>query len=245
MSHQVESGLLTRCSLSGQEGGRRFLELLQEASPELSPERYSSSEPINRVFDPANVDEVLQTWGNSFLWKRTRPKVFGQFLSGWAMVHDAVYLSVGAEHFDVELLISLACAFHGQWPLDFAYSVLPTEEDLSDLNHYQACVEPLAQGLTSEDLKKGLPSLPWGTFLGEPYLELFGESHALATPVFRAAKVEDGLVFLQLTQSVLDCVNARAKVQAVRREAMRHLGEDAFVDRSEVEVRRTPDWLER
>ena len=77
-------------------------------------------------------------------------------------------------------------------------------------------------------LANALPSLPWGTFFGEPYLELFGKARVLGTPAFRVEELHSALVYVQLTERVLDCAEDRAHVEAVRRGAIEHLDANAF-----------------
>jgi hypothetical protein len=225
---EIQIGLLTRTSLASREAGAEFLGLLLSKAPQYSPEKYNHSEPINQVFVQSRIDDALDSWGDEFLWKRQRPKVLGQVLTGGPMVHDVAYLSVAEKAFDVGILEGFVEAVHSQWPVDIAYGLMMSAADMEDINHYKDCVVPFGQGLTSRHLEKHLPWLPWLTFFGPAYVEMFGKEKLLAAPAHRVEACSRDLMEIQLTERVQDCVKAREEVETVRASVIEHLNEGAF-----------------
>jgi hypothetical protein len=57
---------LPRRPLTSKEEGREILELLYSLLENLWPERYGSSEPLRKKFDPHNLDEILASWDEPF-----------------------------------------------------------------------------------------------------------------------------------------------------------------------------------
>lgn len=240
---QVEIGILTRASLASREVGSEFLRVLLSKAFEYSPERYSDSEPIREVFDQENIDDALGAWGDEFLWKRQRPKVLGQVLTGGPMAHDVVYLSVAERAFDSEVLERFVEAFHSLWVVDIAYMLMMSAADMDDMNRYKNCIAPFGQGLMSSHLEKHLPWLPWLTYFGPAYVEMFGRDKLLSAPAHRVEACSDDLIAIQLTENVQDCVQAREQVETTRSSVVAHLNEGAFYGHPDPEGRyRAPEF---
>ncbi len=57
--------------------GKRILQMICELLPEMMPEFYNTYEPVNKKFDVNQLENALNGWSFSFLWKRKKPSVTG------------------------------------------------------------------------------------------------------------------------------------------------------------------------
>src|SRR5262245_31292573 len=78
----VHRGILTPAQIGSRSSGWAFLEMLVEAAAEWAPEKYNYVEPVNRPFDPANLEEALNAWRFDCFWRRRQPAVQGSARCG-------------------------------------------------------------------------------------------------------------------------------------------------------------------
>lgn len=230
MTDELEVGILTPGALAPRSAGRVFLDLLLSQAPTLIPDRYDTDEPVRRRFRPGNLDDILDCWGDGFLWRRSRPKVEGSVFAGNQNLHDTVHLAVGDPGLTL-FSVGELCAFLGgldaAFTIDLAYAHFVGPDEIKDRALYAATVMPFSQGLATRDLRKGLPSLCWAMYFGPPYVSLFGRQTLLTAPVHLAVGLGQG-VFLQLSQLPTDVVTDFWSFSETRRRTMGHLGLDAF-----------------
>ena len=100
---------------------------------------------------------------------------------------------------------------------------------------------PFVEGVTTHDLRGGLPDLAWATFFGPSYVELFDREHLLRTPVARAEDFEGG-VYLQLTPDPTDALKARDVHLQLQDAGRKHLNKGAFVGGMSGGSRRVPHF---
>lgn len=81
---------------------------------------------------------------------------------------------------------------------------------------------------TPYDLTLRLPEIPWGTILGKPYIEMFGEDKIRTAPYASVEKWSSGHLFCKLTD---DLLNPQLPIE-LRQAVREHLGEDAFMQGS-------------
>lgn len=218
---------LLSTSVADRESGRLFLQLMLSQAPQYSPEKYNYYEPLNHVFDPDNIDEALACWRDDFLWRRSKPAVAGSAWFGFRNVHDSVSLKVGLKAFDKQAVMRLLASLATTFGIDLAYVHVATDEDVADLDHYRRQLMPLAQGVTTHDLRDGIPDMPWAILFGAPYVELFGRDRMMQTPAHQVEPVGGG-IYVQLTSDPADAAKNRDAYLAAQRAAKQHLNSNAF-----------------
>ncbi|NOT28008.1 MAG: hypothetical protein HOP16_18140 [Acidobacteria bacterium] len=218
-----------------------MLETLLEAVPTWVPEKYNYFEPVNRRFDPGNLDEALDVWKRNFLWNRRKPSVEGGAWFG-GRFHSAVFVRVSASAFSPEEALSFVSSLRRHFRVDLAYIHVPHDTDFSDIERYQLRLEPFVVGLATHRLRRGLPDVPWGIFFGPPYIELFGKEHLLKTPAARVEETANG-IYVQLTTSVESVTADHESYLAAQRAARMHLGANAFASIEPVNQPNVPEFV--
>lgn len=208
------------------ESGRLFLELLMETAPQFVPEKYNYYEPLKNVFDPEKLDEALQHWHDSFLWRRSKPSISGSVLVGFRNVHDKLSLRLPVKALDLQTVARLWKALQKSFGVDLACVQVWTDADTADIEYYKTHTMPFST-LTTHDLREGLPDEPWAMLFGPPYVELFGRERLLSTPAARVEPMGEG-IYVQLTDDPTDVAKNRDEYLAAQRAAKEHLDRDAF-----------------
>ena len=92
---------------------------------------------------------------------------------------------------------------------------------------------------TPLDLRVRLPDVPWLSFYGRPYIQMFGKVRIETAPFYKVQRLQSGHYLLQAGQSLWDPVPEPTK-DAIRK----HLGEDAFMSggRWRYKTGRAPDF---
>jgi hypothetical protein len=237
----VYFGILTPANISSRDSGRVIVKALIEATPDYVPEKYSYYEPINRRFDPANIDEALDAWRFSFVWRRTRPRVEGTVFFGGRR-HGSIHIAVAQKSFVMESALRFLHLFQRHFPVDLSYVHVAHDGDLEDLDRYQRQVEPFMLGLGTPRLRGGLPDLPWAMGFGRPYIELFGRDRIVSAPA-PVVREMGGLLHVQLTDDVKDAAVRTEAYWETQRNVKRHLNNGAFAGGSSSGVPRVPDFL--
>lgn len=221
-------GILTSCSLDSKENGRRIFEIINSVEPALVPEKFDLHEPIRRPFSYEDLDTALAHWGNGFLWERKKPKSVGHFLSGPPYpIDDVLYIDtiLGAVPTDrvVQLMGRLATEFEATLGYVDCYS----DVVLADIEHYQECVMPYSQGLTTHHLKSGLPGLSWVTYFGTNYVELIGVNKLRSAPAYSVQSHGEGIV-VRLTENPGISEEENKALNRAKLQFIEHVGVKAF-----------------
>jgi hypothetical protein len=233
--------VLTPAHIGSRVSGRAILETLLEAAPEWTPEKYNYFEPVNRPFDSARLDEVLDAWRFSFFWRRKQPTVKGTVLFG-GKAHSGIYVEVAQRAFAIEPALNFLRELRRHFPIDLAYIHVAHDGDFQDRERYRGHVEPFILGLATHRLREGLPDLPWATLFGPPYVELFGRERLLNTPAAHVEQLAGG-VYMQLTPKITDVAVSREMYLATQKAAREHLDSGAFLGETSADQLRVPEFL--
>jgi len=237
MANRVVFGILTGQPMSSEESGRQFLTVLQSIAPDLMPQKYGDTEPIRRQFCFSKIDDALQLWKDVFLWRRKKPKLLGRYWAGTNHgIHDVVYISIESCQLDIQLLINVLFEESRAFNATIGYIHKTYNEEKNDLEFYKKSVMPFNQGLTTYDLRKGLPGICWAMFFGEPYITLFGRELLLTSPAFKTKELSNG-IYLQLTDNIDVSEKEYVEFNSIRNEVIRHLNNSAFAYLGDTEKR--------
>jgi hypothetical protein len=151
----------------------RFLEPLTNAIPKLEPSHWGLYEPISNPY--TGWHDAIH-WDYAFLWRRKYAvKCNGSVFLGNRRAHGNIVLEARHEgdiserlkEFVESSAISLDAAFA------YLHCVTDMESDgpTSDYDRWY----PLSIGVTTHDLRKGIPELPWLTIFGPEYRSMIGE----------------------------------------------------------------------
>ena len=241
MAKHLYFGALSPAHIGSRSSGRTFLKTLLEAAPEWSPEKYNCFEPVNRPFDPARLEDALDAWRLNFFWSRKQPTVHGSAWFG-GKAHSSIYIKVARRAFATETAVRLLRGLRAHFPVDVGYIHVQHEADSHDRDRYRRHVEPFVLGLTTHNLREGLPDVPWAMFFGPPYVELFGPERLLNTPAAYVEKLADG-IYVQLTPSVADVAAKRESYLAAQQATREHLDSNAFLSDTSPDRLRVPEFL--
>jgi hypothetical protein len=219
--NNIEIGILTPASLASREEARSYLEALLEAVPEWTPTHYNSFEPVNRPFEPANLDAALDAWNFNFLFRRrAKPKISGSVWCGGINCHATSHISINKKGFELEAALRFIRALQQRFPVDLAYFYVFDPDAYPDNARYNAESHPFRIGITNQHLKEvGLPSVPWAMLFGPHYITRIGRDHLLRTPAARVEEMAGG-VYVQLTHTVAE-VSANRDAYLAAQQAVR------------------------
>lgn len=219
--------------------GTHILRLICHLVPELMPEFYNTYEPVNKKFDLTHLDTALEDWHFSFLWKRKKPSVTGAMFLGSAQLerptHTHLLIRAKPEILDAKRLIRFVQEFSKTFRPDIGLVHVLTKPEVERKTHF---------GHSTFILKESLPNLYWATVFGPPYVKLFGKECLLSTPAAAVEELADGLIYLQLTNDLMDNRKQPDHVEAARQAAKKHLNSNVFLDPqlSPNHVYRTPTF---
>jgi hypothetical protein len=206
--------------------GRRIFQLIRELTPDLMPEFYNSCQPVNKEFDFERLEVALEDWGNSFLWKRRKPSVDAMVTFGSAHprrpFHTSLVIKARSETVDSRKLTHFVQEFSNSFGSDI--SMIHVFPKAGNGNR-----QPLLN-VSSFILRESLPNLDWATVFGAPYVKLFGRERLLSTPAAVTRVLADNMIYIQLTEDVLDNRKQPERVEATRLAAKKHLDSNAFFD---------------
>lgn len=228
--------VLSPLPLTKREDGQKIFELWKVHLPELLPDFYGNWEPIDRVFNPQEIDAVLDHWKWPLFATKASPSLDASVLmrKGAIQQHATVIFRIDLAAAQQEQLLAFLKSASITLRADFAcvHLLTPTELERGRKNK---TVRPLdKQGkrlfffLASKDLRQRLPELYWATIFGERYAEMFGRDRLLTTPGFSIEALPNGAAFLQLTEELTDVAKRTAAFEDARARAKAYLGQDAF-----------------
>lgn len=224
MIEGVKFGVLLSRSIRDRESGRSILQTLE---PHYSPQKFNTYEPINLPYSKEEIDGALEHWGSHFFWRR-KPKILGAAWGGGEAhsSHDSITIDMPMKYFREAEIDRLLGDFAASFGIDFAYVHVDTKEDTDNLNYYATHLSDFSNGLTTHQLREGIPSLCWLTLLGEPYKKLF-EDRLSSVPAYSVKDV-GGATCIQLTEDIRDVDKKREEYEAAKKAAIDHLDSDAF-----------------
>jgi hypothetical protein len=229
--------ILSPLQLVGRQDGANVLQLWKTHLPEFLPDHIGNWEPIDRPFDPDNLNAALDSWRWPFLAAKKRPKVncsIWMRKNAARQLHSTLiwefYERLDAQHALLAFLKTAAPKLNA----DFACLHLLTASEIerSRANKTVTAIDKKATQfnffLASKDLKRRIPDLYWATVLGKPYVNMFGKEQLLSTPVYRAEALSQEMVLLQLSKELSDVSDPTDKFSSARQRAVLYLGETAF-----------------
>jgi hypothetical protein len=202
-----------------------FYRLMRQHLPGACPATFHRHEDELHAFGDENLPLFADTWWQGFVFWESPTDALGDAFLGTTFkgtkVAHAFPADLASEQNCKDFLIGTAVALEA----DYAYlHALPREEDDIRPDDEKIC------GMVALDLPNGLPGLPWGTCYGRPYTGLFGKERLLSLPVSEAQEVGPDVVYCQLTDRLLDCVENTPLIDERRRAVYEVLGRDAFFD---------------
>jgi hypothetical protein len=190
-------GILSRCDLANPVLAREVLSTLETHHPDLRPLRFGGFEPLPFKLEPSDSSlRLLEHWKSPVFWSHRR-RSEGSFFFGRSNRHSTLYLSCTPTRIPptaaAALLTDLSTILTPD--LAYVYYVNPSRDDY--MQRY-AAVYPFAIGITTHDLIRSLPDLPWLAILGSPYVHLFGVDTLASCPSSLTRRLSSGLWHLQL-----------------------------------------------
>jgi hypothetical protein len=226
--------------------GRRFMQLLADTAPSLVPERWGFTEPLTRPWTLDACEEIFPEPGGAFL-ERVRgamgmminPRLYPKQRYATVLVHaDPTRVSATE-------LIAWMKHVASQWPIAYGHVHQLTwadrQERIGDhLISWRSDDDPVVV-VSERDLTFGLPTLWWATVLGAEFIELIGKDKVQSCPAGAVEDIGNGAYWLQLTDSITDCVDNRDQVVQARAACIAHLGAEYFgteYDRAKLVIQR-------
>jgi hypothetical protein len=206
----------------------------------LTPEKFNNCEPIKQIFDCVRVKEIAEKDWMSFvfLWKKMNPRSQGTVFTrmGRGRKTGDMLLSVDSAHLNLGETLSFFQTTAGHFAATFGFLHLLTEPDIISGNVSKG-VSSRGRGqysvsVTRFQLVKYLPELYWATIFGPLYVEMFGRECLLSAPAAIVRELAPNVIYLQLTDNLLDVKRDFGSFAAERMRVKEHLGVDAFFDPS-------------
>lgn len=229
-------GLLTPKSLDSKADGLRLLEILSCQGAQFCPEFYGNFEPLRTPFDLHNPASALEAWEYPFLWKRRKSvKSDGSVWMANRGCHGAIYINAQEKGVNWSQVFEFMRTCVATFGCDFGYAHLTSEAELGDSSVPYETLHPIRIGVTTHDLRKGIPLLCWMTILGAPYLDLMGRDCLRRTSLGVVEAYPDDSVCIRLSENPTDMRTDYAKITRVRKALMEQLGSAFFLEtRTEV-----------
>ena len=212
----------------------RLLHVWRKNCPDSLPSKFSYGDSRTRhKLDLSNVPKIedddfsisLHGIHSGLLFGRIDKARYGAGLPS----HSVIHLEFESERVDHDRLCDLIRELGQTFRADFAFLHAITEFDLQNkfAGHVHVVGPKTFMFLTTHILRRYLPDLFWLSVFGEPYIELFGRDCLLTTPAFDIESKE-GVIAIQLTKALEDCLVSPMKVQRSRHLAKTHLNHSAF-----------------
>jgi len=214
--------ILARDYLSTAEAGHDLVRLLRETFPRAAPKRWGHDKPARQFRD----DVLGSEWASPFVWTAEHSSLEG-YASAALAPHDRSVLLVefAAEPADEVAAIAFLRAAAARFQAEFAFLHMYTDEDRRAGAEALAAVGQVA----FRDLRRtAIPYLYWATVFGPSYVDFFSRDKLVAAPAYEVEELAPGVVLVQLTQRLRDCVSDWDRVHERRVAVAEHLGRDAF-----------------
>lgn len=228
------AALLTTYSLDEPAWARRVLGVWARQARELYPQYADRTEPIRRTIGNPPTESETERLGGLWLARRAGPKVgFGSFPG----FYWHAMLNLEVQHPATADLAAVV-----RWADGLADTVQPVFGCVHTLSLAELQAEPLRPDIirpypgsdreatlvpgSTKQLGRGLSTLYWRTYLGQPYVDLFGTPAIASLPAFAVEERPWGVV-VQLTPEAP--TDATWPAFRVARDAVAQaLGLDAF-----------------
>lgn len=227
MKWEILIKLLTLKDISQRSVAQELFGSLLRIAPDYMFERYDIYEPRRKKYE-GDLEPFLKLWEEDeegVGWvRRSTPRVEGGV--GWGGIHKRLFMAASYRKKDTAGAVELFKEWIEILEPDVALITLGGSRPDDDRAHE-------IWGAMDVDFNSyhlyavGLPGVPWGFWLGRPYVELFGAEKLESAPVHHVEK-RGGGYFLQLSEHLEDMKEQNAELVALAEEVKVHLGEDAF-----------------
>lgn len=168
--------------------------------------------------------EEMHFAGNGTEWSLNAKSWFGphSYLNGW-----------GRQELQSDMILA-AQGMAVPWLIDFGAVTTLSEPEIDVARQSNTASQfdwkhnDFILTIASRQLKMYIPDLYWQTYFGRPYIDMFGRERLLSAPVFKSEELSDGLIRLQLTESLDDMHTNHDLIMKVREKVKQHLKKDAF-----------------
>jgi hypothetical protein len=220
----ITCGILTPLDLSSLQSGAVFLQLLSQYEL-LSPTHIGNSEPISEQYNDISIG--LRSWKDPFLWRNNRANVTGSVWFGRGSSHSCVYVHLSPLQGslydeDLSFFLQKACPV---LVADIGYIHLTTQDEFSDTDIPYECTYAIDTGLTTNDLRKKVPKLSWGTYFSGAYKEIVQRFRTFSPPVIMTEPTSDS-IYVQLTDSMTSILDDYQIFKKVRFAVQNQIGGD-------------------
>jgi len=221
----ITCGVLTPSDTSTIAHGKLILELLAR-HPWAAPTHLGNEEPIRELY--TEVADGIRHWADPVLWKNKSSKAEGSVWFGKGKKHSCLYLNAEPKQsiINQDLWISFLVDACDSLQADFGYIHLTTEQEMADPNILYDHTYAVDRGLTTHDLRKGIPNLSWAMIFGkvyQPLIQRFGRASTLMK--FKEMPTLNQF-FVQLTSSIEEIRKDYQTFDAARRRLKEELGDD-------------------
>lgn len=227
MKWEILLHFLTLKDISQRSVAQELFTSLLRIAPDYMFERYDIYEPLRKKYE-GDMEPFLKLWeedeGGVWWARRSAPRVEGGGMRG--RIHKALSLNARFRKKDTAGAVELFKEWVEILEPDVALVTLGGSRPEDDRAHE-------IWGAMDVDFNSfslyavGLPGVPWGFWLGRPYVGLFGAEKLESAPVHNVEKRGEGY-FLQLSEHLEDMKEKNAELVALAEEVKVHLGEDAF-----------------
>jgi hypothetical protein len=209
-----------------------------DSLPQMLPEKWGWSEPLNREFDSRNLHMLVPEGSvcETVYWKRgKRPKAEGAFTTRWISkspkvldTHSNIGFTVELEQVAQEALIAYLKRTSVRLKADLAF--LDTLTDADREFAVESGSAPYGERfmVATHLLRHWFPDIFWATVLGPPYVRLFGKERLLSAPASVVEELGPETVYLQVSESITDVVEDPEGIRSRRELIKAHLGRNAF-----------------
>ncbi|MFA7337856.1 MAG: hypothetical protein WC028_13800 [Candidatus Obscuribacterales bacterium] len=235
----ISSGFVTVLSFNDWDVVERFFELWKDCSPESFPVRYGVIEPFRRKLDITRLPEIKSCWKGLVFFENGGIPRFDSSIS----IPDAFRLSdrldsgctfqgelvKNGEDSGVEFISKVAVANYAK----FGYVHVPNNHEYLSgkaIGSYTRSKKDSFLGLSifPVHLNGGIPNVYWCTYLGHPYVSIIGKEAIDSCGAYEIEWLNDDLVRIQLTKSIMDSIDNEIEFEKFRSEVKDRLGYKVF-----------------
>jgi hypothetical protein len=208
----------TRYDIRQKEVGKALLELLNTISPQIAPEKMDMGYK-RRIFMKKSILQILNKWGRSLTMGLIRERNFESELvitfvegSNYRNINLWVEKDFFNNPMNVNSFLALSIGI---------YKIIHPEYGkihlISDSIKMATFDHPVyGETIYAVDLKKGLPGIYWGNFIGPNFVEKLGRDKLLSIPCYRRIEFDDGGLFFALSPNYEVTAEMRKQQQEIR-----------------------------
>lgn len=238
--HSSKMVLLSSLPFADGRDRSKFLEDWLARYPQFVPARSGEYEPFPWKFDADNPASFTERWSTDLYWRSKKPRTLAHIacpltipIPNWP-THSSLWLRGAFNAVQRKELVEMADHLASKMAIDFGIVHHISEYDVrrASARELLGLLDPEKNrwmlSLPSHAIRYGLPDVFWKTYFGPPYVEMMGEALLLSAPAFEVSKLDQGIIAIQLTESLDDCLNTPELVDAARNRLIDHLGAEYF-----------------